>query len=89
MFNPTMLNINPNPVNGDKVELNFSGDEEGTHTLTFYNIQGIKIETIQWENQRNANKSFMLDLKKYSDGVYYIILKTPWSLISKPLTIVK
>ncbi len=88
-FTPTSFSIHPNPSNSNEIEIKFEGDEEGLHTLNFYNIQGIKIDSKEWLNAKNSKRDFKFDLKDYQNGVYYVVLKSPWNVISKPMMVVK
>ena len=88
-FNPTTFTIQPNPANSNEIEIKFEGDEEGIHSLNFYNIQGIKIDSKEWLNAKKGKKDLKFDLKDYPNGVYYVVLKSPWNVISKPLMVIK
>ena len=89
LFTPTTFSILPNPANKNEIEVKFEGDEEGLHTVNFYNIQGIKIETYEWFNSKNGKRDFKFNLDGYPNGVYYVVLKSPWNVISKPMMVVK
>ena len=89
LFTPTTLLIQPNPTNSVEIEIKFEGDEEGLHTLNFYNNQGIKIDSKEWLNAKNNKRDFKFNLNDYPNGVYYIVLKSPWNVISKPLMVMK
>ncbi|MCX6153150.1 MAG: PKD domain-containing protein [Candidatus Kapabacteria bacterium] len=85
----TSFNIIPNPANADEIQVKFEGDEEGNHSLTFYDLQGQIIDSRLWQNSINGDMDIKFDLKNYSIGLYYIVLKSPWNVISKPLIILK
>ena len=89
LFTPTSFSIQPNPANSGEIEIKFEGDEEGLHTLNIYNIQGIKLETEEWQNAKNGKRDFKFDLKDYTNGVYYVVLKSPWNVMSKPMMVIE
>jgi len=90
-YNPIQLKIQPNPAN-DYLEINIEGDEQGYFTLSLYDLQGIKINEKTWQRDHrdhNANENFSMPLTNFSVGVYKVVLKTPSSVITKSLMIIK
>ncbi|MBM2817194.1 MAG: hypothetical protein HW421_3956, partial [Ignavibacteria bacterium] len=63
--------------------------EEGTHILTINSIEGIKVKSIEWINKKNGKQDFIIDLKDYAAGIYYIVLTSPMKVISKKLVVIK
>lgn len=89
IFTPSNFEINSNPANTDKIEILFEGEEQGTHSLDIYNINGILLDSREWNNSGHSKRVFNFDLTKYSNGFYYIVLKTLWNAVAKPLLIMK
>ncbi len=89
IFNPSNFNISTNPVTTDDMEIVFEGNEQGTHTLSIYNINGVLLESRTWNNEMNGKKVFNFDSKAYPNGFYFVVLKTPWNSVAKPLLIMR
>jgi len=89
IFTPSNFEINPNPVNTDEIEILFKGEGQGTHSLNIYNVDGVLLDSRQWNNSKYSKKLFNFNLAEYSNGFYYVVLKTPWNSVAKPLLIMK
>ncbi len=89
IFTPSNFEINPNPVNTDEIEIVFEGEEQGTHSLDIYNVNGVLLDSRRWSNFGHNKRVFGLDLTEYPNGFYYVVLKTPWNSIAKPMLIMK
>lgn len=89
IFTPSNLEINPNPVNTDEIEISFEGEEQGTHSLNIYNVNGVLLDSRQWNNSKYSKKLFNFNLTEYPNGFYYVVLKTPWNSVAKSLLIIK
>ncbi len=87
-FNPIKLQIQPNPA-GNEVEVIITGDELGYYSIYLFDLQGIKMEEMHWKRTEKSDDSFKFRFNNISTGVYQVILKSPWSTISKPVIIVK
>lgn len=88
-FDPSTFSILPNPANSNNIEIKFEGDEEGKHSLNVYNIQGIKFDSKDWFNAKNGKIDFKFNVSDYPNGVYYIVLRSPWNVITKQLMVIK
>jgi len=84
------VEINPNPAS-DRLEIEIVQLELGQYTLDIYDITGMKIRSITWQNLElgSAGKAFEINTADYPTGVYYISVKSPSEVIAKPLLIVK
>lgn len=89
IFTPSNFEINPNPVNTNEIGILFEGEEQGIHSLSIYNANGILLDSRQWNNSGHSKKVINFDLTKYPNAFYYVVLKTPWNSIAKPLVIIK
>ena len=88
LFNPTSMNIMPNPAN-EEIGITISGDEEANYTLAIYNLQGICVASKNWVHKKSETSIFRFTSDNFSSGVYQVVLKSDWDAISKPLVVVK
>lgn len=89
IFTPSNFEINPNPANTHEIEISFEGEEQGIHSLNIYNVDGVLLDSRQWNNSGNSKRAFNFDLTEYPNGFYYVVLKTQWNAVAKPLLIMK
>ncbi len=85
--------IHPNPTSSN-VSMEVMPREVGTHTITIYDVTGSAITTpIEFEPmllQSGMSKfKLTIDLSKYSNGVYRIVVQTPTEVVSYPLHIIR
>ncbi|MBL8005019.1 MAG: hypothetical protein JNL36_07975 [Candidatus Kapabacteria bacterium] len=85
--------IHPNPTSSN-VSMEVTPREVGTHTITIYDVTGSAITTpVEFEPmllQSGMSKfKLTIDLSKYSNGVYRIVVQTPTEVVSYPLHIIR
>ncbi len=88
-FEPTQMNFNPNPaLNNTTFEIN--SEEQGDFTLTLYSTEGYAQFATNWHSNAKAMaKEINVDLSNFSSGIYQVVLKSPWNIISGRLSIIK
>ncbi|MFA7625659.1 MAG: hypothetical protein WCZ17_01315 [Candidatus Kapaibacterium sp.] len=87
----TGFKIQPNTGSG-VFEIEVTSSELGLHHIYIQNIAGVRVLESTWirnsrENSEIITKSF--DLNVLPSGVYTVILKTPWSIKTDKLLIIK
>lgn len=85
--------IHPNPTSSS-VSMEVIPREVGAHTITIYDVTGSAITTPQVFEpillQTVMSKyKLTIDLSKYSNGVYRIVVQTPSEVVSYPLHIIR
>jgi hypothetical protein len=72
------LMIQPNPAE-DNLEIKVTALEVGKHKLELVNVHGSRIVIAEWNVSLDGDKEFTFntDIRKFSSGSYYIILKSP------------
>jgi hypothetical protein len=88
LFNPIKLQIQPNPAI-DEIEVIIEGDELGFYTLSLYDLQGMKIDEKTWNRKHKGKDSYKFSTDNYPNGVYQVVVQSPWNVISKSVMIVK
>lgn len=84
----TKLYLYPNPVM-DCLTINIISEEIGLFDLIIYSSTGSKYHTSSWSSDSKQNISHRIDVSNFNTGIYFIVLKTPWNVISSKLFIVK
>jgi len=85
--------IHPNPTSSS-VSMEVIPREVGTHTIIIYDVTGSAITTPHVFEpmllQLGMSKhKLTIDLSKYSNGVYRIVVQTPTEVVSYPLHIIR
>lgn len=84
-----MKKIIPNPAS-NTVNLQYQLSEKGYTELTIVNSVGIEFKKIVLSGADNyLLQSMNIDLTEFSNGVYYLIVKTPATVESKSIMILK
>ena len=78
----------PNPFN-PTTNIEFNLPEQGEVELTVYDLLGNKIKTLVNEQKNAGNYNVTFDGKNLASGVYYYLLKTNGSLITKKMILMK
>ncbi len=87
MISQTLVNIMPNPANG-YVNINFSVDKNIQATIMLVDKVGKKV-LVQNVNLTKGYNNVNLNLERFSEGVYAIIIETNYEKIIKQLMIVR
>lgn len=90
IFEPTTLNIYPNPIK-DYVTIKIRTEEKGTFELLLIDNLGKKINLDRWIRTELDTREyeFTYDLSKFNTGIYRLILKSPWYIFSDNILLVK
>ncbi|MEI6091063.1 MAG: T9SS type A sorting domain-containing protein [bacterium] len=88
LFDPISLQIQPNPAS-DEIEVIIEGDEQGYYTLILYDLQGMEIDKKTWNRNQKGIDCFKFPLNNVSNGVYQVVVKSPWNILTKSVVIVK
>ena len=87
----TSFSVIPNPAN-DVIEYTINTQEEGYYEIYINSINGFQNKITEWKNSVESGKSTItniIDLLNYPNGFYWIVLKTPSTVLSQPLIICK
>jgi uncharacterized protein (TIGR02145 family) len=91
LFNPTgkveIMQINPNPAS-DEIEISFNLIEDGTSTLSVYNLNGVKMKEFNLAGETGFRK-INLDARDFANGLYFIQLQTPTVITNQKFMILK
>jgi hypothetical protein len=72
LANSNSLTLSPNPAN-KFVNVNFTSSFSGNTTIRIYTGEGKLFDTVQTEIKKGQN-SIMLDVSKYPNGIYIVLL---------------
>jgi hypothetical protein len=90
LYKPTSLNVNPNPA-GEDFKINVTTQSVGNHIIFIYDSRGDMIKKIEFNIEENSpiNQTFLLNSSDLNQGIYNIILNSPWSIRSTNLVIIR
>ncbi len=78
----------PNPFNA-QTNIDFTLDKKAKVELAVYNLLGAKVATLANGQMEAGKHSINFDASRISSGVYYYILKTNDSKVTKKMTLLK
>lgn len=79
-FKPAEFSISPNPAD-NFVEITIESQEKGIHTIEIYTMEGKLNDSFKLDNfSENSLQYIGFDTNKYGQGLYRIVLKTPWNI---------
>lgn len=82
------LNVYPNPFNiRTNIEIKIPNNEYAS--VEIYNILGQKISTIFENVKLSTETAFEFDAKSFSSGIYFILLRTNQTVLSKKIILLK
>lgn len=91
LFNPAgkveILSIMPNPASED-IEIKVNLIENGITSVSVFNSNGAKMKEYNF-NEETGLKTINLDVRDFSNGLYFIQLQTPTVLENQKLMIIK
>lgn len=89
-LNPTNFILAPNPVKGI-FEVEIVSEEIGIFQLSAYNINGIRVQNYDFENIENKSisRKIVFDMQRYANGVYFLVLRSPWNITAKQFILLK
>ncbi len=87
---PFSMMISPNPTNS-AIEINIQALEVGIYILEIINSQGVRVEKFEWlrNPSHNSKINIKLDLSKLSDGLYFLMLKSPTETLVDKIILLK
>lgn len=93
LFNPfgspvRIVNLNPNPANGT-TEIEFSTAEDGFTSIHIFNYTGSLVMRVLDEYLKAGNHKNIINTNELTNGVYFVIMKTPTDYIVKTLSVIK
>ena len=83
-YSQTDFSIQPNPVS-DNLSIKINSESEENYFLDIYNIQGDKIESVL----ASQNINIQINTNDYSNGMYYVVMKTQSNTTAKPFVVIK
>jgi hypothetical protein len=89
-YKPTTMSVNPNPA-GENFNIDIITQSIGKHVIYIYDFRGDLFKNIEFNIDENSplNHTFLLNSINFNQGIYNIILKSPWDILSIPLVIVR
>jgi hypothetical protein len=66
------MNIN---INGKNVDINISGEENGTYQVEVFNVALNTVYKETWINNGNFDKT--ITVQELASGTYFVVLTTP------------
>ncbi len=89
IFKPINVTISPNPADV-YFDINILSQERGKHFIEICSIDGRLLEKIELNNFENINsQSLRIDTHNYNQGMYQIVLKSPWTVLTNNIFIIK
>lgn len=83
-FVPTEMTINPNPA-VDFINANIISEEKGRILLEIIDQNGNTVMSKEFVNNAIMNITEKIDLGRLSNGMYYVVLRTNYQTITKPV----
>ncbi len=84
-----IISISPNPGGSGQTGIRFESQEEGMHSMEIYSYQGVRIAEVFNKQLKPGVYEVFVNTNDISDGVYYIIYRTPTKLLTKTMSILK
>lgn len=87
---PTEISLAPNPVR-NTLEAEVRSFERGNFVISVYNTKGERIKSYSWENygKNSFSRKITFDMSRISNGLYFIVLKSPWNISTKSFILLK
>ncbi len=87
-FETLKMHLNPNPA-GEKLNVNILSEEKGKFELGIYSITGNELKSFKWTANGKQEYIKEINLKDFSSGVYFAVLKSPWNVVSRKFVVVR
>ena len=88
-FEPTRMSVIPFPAR-DEAEISITTQEEGNFNISIYSVEGTLIKQKTWTKGEGVRQyTIPLDLQEYSQGMYQVILRTPWDMLREAVSVVR
>jgi len=90
LFTPTSMVVNSDYQNSE-TNIKIISQEEGTFDLQIFTSTGEIAYEEKWFNPRDNlfEKMQRIETSNLSTGVYFVLLKSPWNVLSDKLIIIK
>jgi predicted nucleic acid-binding Zn-ribbon protein len=90
LYKPTNMSVIPNPAD-EVFKINIITQSIGKHVIYIYNSRGELIKNIEFNIDENSpiNQTFLLNSNEFNQGIYNIILNSPWIIRTAPLVIIR
>ena len=86
-YNPLQVQIKSN-MSEDKAIVSISGDEKGAGIIAIYTIEGLEINSINFNKAQNSI-SKNINLSQFANGFYLITVRINNKIITKSIAIIK
>lgn len=86
--NFAILNLYPNPVNSESIARYFL-PETGEMELKVYDVLGRELEILYSGTKEAGWHQQRVELKNYNSGIYFVVLKTSFELLTLKLVVIK
>jgi hypothetical protein len=89
IFKPINVSINPNPSD-TFAEIIINSQERGKHYIEIYSVDGKILKRFELDDfDINNSQTIRLITSEFNQGLYNIIIKSPWNILNKQLLIIK
>lgn len=83
-----ILNLYPNPVNGESIVRYFL-PESGEMELKVFDVLGRELDILDRGAKESGWHQQRVELKNYNSGIYFVVLKTSFELLTLKLVVIK
>jgi hypothetical protein len=87
-FTPTEMTVSPLPAN-ENLQVTINSASIGAFELILVGFDGSQEVLRTWENTQTSSVELLFDISTKSQGVYSLLLKSPWSIHYKQILVVR
>ncbi|MDT3740915.1 MAG: hypothetical protein RO257_15610 [Candidatus Kapabacteria bacterium] len=89
-FNPTKMIVSNDKTYNNIIIKTFS-QEKGSFDLNIYNSTGELLSKVNWFNNDEIlnEKTHIFETVNFGTGIYFIVLQSPWNVLSDKIIIIK
>jgi hypothetical protein len=84
--NNIVLDVIPNPTDG-MIVIRYSVIVPSVTHIDIVNLYGQRIATVVDGEQSQGNHNFKFDVSDLSNGMYFVQLRTPTGMVTKPIIV--
>lgn len=89
LFKPISITVSPNP-SSDFAEIIINSQEVGKHFVDIYSTDGKVLNNFELNNfDLNNMQSIKLNTNQFTQGIYQIVVRSPWNILTERLLIIK
>ena len=90
LFTEITLDVGPLPASSD-VNIKLQSEEKGRHEINIYKTDGSLVDSWYWNNNSDGYNEFYMsyDALKLQNGSYYVMVRSPYTILTKKLIIMK